>query len=227
MQGMPKDFLVRLGRTFLTKVLFPTLLRSPRSRIYVASLHDPARSSTAIKPQTLAHTVSPTETCRTIEHGPIDAEVAGFIVTRVGVGGVLSETLASHPIWFLMACASAVIRRPALIWASFSVIAQLWSRTGQPDDVTEVELFLMAVHADARRRGIGAALVRHSAARLRATGVSAYRVRLHADNETADRFYESAGFAERRAYSFAGRQWREREMKLEQVESMLEGEVEA
>ncbi|MCH8243398.1 MAG: GNAT family N-acetyltransferase, partial [Planctomycetes bacterium] len=107
------------------------------------------------------------ETCRTIGHGHIDAEIAGFIVTRVGVGGVLSETMTSHPIWFLAALASAIIRRPALLWASFSVIAQLWSRTGQPDDPTAVELFLMAVHADARRRGIGTALVRHSAARLR------------------------------------------------------------
>ena len=220
-QGMPNDFLVRLGRTFLTKVLYPTLLRSPRSRIYVANLHDGARSCNGTEPRAEwnpdlsgAHAVNRPETCRMIGHGHIDAEIAGFIVTRVGVGGVLSETMTSHPIWFLAALASAIIRRPALLWASFSVIAQLWSRTGQPDDPTVVELFLMAVHADARRRGVGTALVRHSAARLREAEVTAYRVRLHAHNEAADRFYESAGFAQRKSYSFAGRQWREREMKL-------------
>ena len=178
--SLPNDFIVRLGRTFLTRVLFPTLLESPRSRICVAE-----------------------------ENG----EVMGLIITRVGSSGVLGETLTRRPFWSVAACTCATIRRPVLLRDCPSVVVQLFFRNVRPN-ATAAELFLMAVDGRARRRGIGTRLVRHSAARLRAGGITTYRVLFHSDNDAADRFYESNGFAERKEYRFAGRTWCEREMKL-------------
>ena len=183
-EGMPRDFLVRLGRAFQTRVLFPTMLEAPGSRVYVA------------------------------EGG---GEVLGFLVARRGFAGLVSEMGARHPGWFLTACLGATLRRPSLLRHAVSALAQLRTRGAQPDEPDAAELFLMAVDRRARRRGVGRALVEHSAAQLRADGITGYRVLLHADNEPANRLYETSGFAERKVYRFAGDLWHERERKLAQT----------
>jgi len=181
---LPGDFLARLGRTFLTRVLFPTLLESPRSQVYIA------------------------------DHG---GRIAGMIVTRIGLSGVIGETLSHHPFWFLVACAKGLIRRPVLLRDCLSVLTQLCSKAIRLDDRTVADVFLLAVDRRVRQQGVGTMLVRHSADRLRTSGLDTYRVFLHADNEPADRFYAANGFTVGEEHNFAGRAWRQREMKLAPV----------
>jgi len=180
--ALPDDFLARLGRRFLAKVFFPTLLASPRCRVFVAD-----------------------------EKG----NVLGLIVTRVGMGGILTQMFTHRPSWFVLTCLCAVVRRPALLIHAVSVICQLRSRRSRDDDNAMAELFLMAVDRRARRCGVGQALIEHSADRLRASGIDVYRVLLHADNELAQAIYESTGFIETRIHRFAGHLWSERDRNLQ------------
>ncbi|MCK4658996.1 MAG: GNAT family N-acetyltransferase [Phycisphaerae bacterium] len=179
--GMPRDFLVRLGRTFQTKVLFPTMLAASGTCLYVAQ-----------------------------EGG----KVRGFLVTRLGFGGVISEVLAHHPVWMLVSCVAAALRHPSLLRDAVSVLAQVRKRGAEPEVPASAELFLMAVDPRARRRGVGRALVEHSVTQLRAGGITTYRVLPHADNKSAKRFYEDTGFTETGIYHFAGQPWRRLEMEI-------------
>jgi hypothetical protein len=107
-----------------------------------------------------------------------------------------------------------VLRRPTLLKQAVGIVAQLRARGDEPEPCGTAELFLMAVAAEARRRGVGRALIEHSAAGLQAGGVRAYRVLLHADNEPANRLYAETGFVETRLFNFGGQPWRERELTL-------------
>ena len=139
---------------------------------------------------------------------------AGFIVTRIGFGGLLGEVMRHEPLWFLAVCITRLLRHPSLLKDCLSILAQLRTRAAEPDDPTQAELFLMAVAPNARRCGVARALIEHSAAQLRAAGVRSYRVLLHADNDAADAAYRNTGFTERRVYRFGNRTWRERERRL-------------
>ena len=144
----------------------------------------------------------------------LDGAALGLIVTRVGLGGVLSEMVLRRPVWFALAGCLGVLRRPALLREVLSILAQLRTRAGIPDEAGVAELFLMGVHERVRRLGAGRALVEHSAQRLRAAGMSSYCVLLHAENTVANAFYANCGFRHRRTYQFAARTWIERELPL-------------
>lgn len=152
-----------------------------------------------------------------------DGERLGFIITRTGLGGILTEMLRHRPVRFVVAAMEAMIRHPSLLIECVGVVAQLTMRAFVKDKNADVaELFLMAVDPDARRWGVGRALIVHSVARLTADGVRSYRVFLHAENDPADRLYAGAGFRNRRTYRFAGRPWLEREMDLQVLEPVGE-----
>ena len=140
--------------------------------------------------------------------------ILGFIITRVGLGGILSDILHRQRFWFLTTCTARLARHPGLLRDCVSILAQLRARAAEPDDRTTAELFLMAVAPQARRRGVGHALIEHSAAQLQTSGIRSYRVLLHAENVAADAAYRSTGFCERKVYRFASRLWRERERNL-------------
>ena len=141
-------------------------------------------------------------------------DVIGLIVTRTGMGGVLSEMLTRRPMWFVLAGCLGVLRRPGLLREVPSILAQLRTRADEPEEEGVAELFLMGVHERARRRGAGRALVEHSAEQLRAAGIKSYRVLLHAENAVADAFYTDCGFLHHRTHQFARCTWIERELPL-------------
>jgi len=165
----------------------------------------------------LRHVFFPTllDSPRTRIHvAELDGQVMGFLVTRVGLGGILGETVARHPLRLAGTCVAAMIRAPRLFVDAFSVLAQLRMRASQAEANGVAELFLMAVAENARRRGVGRALIHASIKELESAGIRSYRVLLHADNVPADRLYDRAGFAERATYRFAGQIWRERHVAL-------------
>ena len=180
-EGLPHEFLVRLGRPFLTKVFFPGLLESPSARIYVA---DESK------------------------------QVVGFVITRVGLSGMVGEILAHHPIRFVGTCIFAFLRRPRLLRDCLSVFTQLRTRKSLAKEEGTGELVLMAVAKRARRRGIARALVQYGIAQLQAAGVTSCRLIYYTDNESVDALYRSLGYAERKVYRFGDHWWREREVKL-------------
>ena len=144
----------------------------------------------------------------------LDGEVIGLIVTRVGMGGVLSEMVLRRPMWFMLAGCLGVLRRPALLREVPSILSQLRTRADDPEEEGVAELFLMGVHERARRLGAGRALVEHSAEQLRTAGMKSYRVLLHAENTVADAFYADCGFKPSRTHQFAACTWIERELPL-------------
>lgn len=179
--GMPHDFMVRLGRIFQTKVLFPTMIEAPGSCIYVAD--DGSR-------------------------------VLGFLITRRGFGGLISDLLIYNPAWFFLSGIGAVLCHPNLVRRIPPILNQLRVRGSEPATDQSAELFLTAVADYARGRGIGLALVKHSIDQLRTAGVGTYRVLMHAENEQANRLYAKTGFNDTRICDFSGQLWRERSMRM-------------
>ncbi|MCP4592879.1 MAG: GNAT family N-acetyltransferase [bacterium] len=180
-EGMPDDFMVRLGSVFQRKVLFPAMIQSEDTCVYVA------------------------------EHR---FGVGGFLITREGYGGVVTQLLSSRPVWFPVSCLHGALTHPSILPQMWGVLAQLKSRNAEPEDCASAELFLMAVAKWARREGLGQALVQHSARQLRTRGARTYRVLFHSMNVPADRLYEHTGFTKERVLCFAGQTWRQREMDL-------------
>jgi len=193
--SLPGDFLVRLGPAFLKHILFPSLLAAPNTCVYVAERVD---GGCGIAP----------------------AGVAGLLVTRTALAGVLGDILRCRPLCFAVVASVAITRHPSLLAGVAGVLSQLRTRGSMPSDGRTAELFLMAVDPKARRQGAGRALIRHSAEDLWRIGILSYRVLLHAENAAADSLYRNAGFVERCVHQFGGRSWRERERSLSGPDSV-------
>lgn len=139
----------------------------------------------------------------------------GFLITRMGMNGILGEVIARNPLRLFLHVSLAFMRRPSLIVVSVIIMAQLRKRAVAGGDEVGAELFLMAVDPEARRSGVGRALIQHSAEQLSRSGVPVYRVLFHADNEPADRLYHAMGFTKCSTPQVAGSDWCEREMFLD------------
>jgi ribosomal protein S18 acetylase RimI-like enzyme len=63
-------------------------------------------------------------------------------------------------------------------------------------------LYCMAVRSDARRRGLGGAVLRGLLESAREHGVTDAWLQVRADNDGARRLYERAGFAEVASYHY-------------------------
>ena len=102
----------------------------------------------------------------------------------------------------------ALLRDPAVI----GLVAVPGRPNGQPEGFAlarhaagEAELLTIVVARDARRRGLGGALLRHLTAALRQRAVSELFLEVSEHNLPARRFYETFGFCEvgRRAGYYA------------------------
>lgn len=138
-----------------------------------------------------------------------DGRPLGLLVTRIGLGGVLGESLRYRSVWFGVYVAGAFLRRPWMIFETASIVAQLWWRRSQQGDDRIGDMFLIAVSQDARRRGVARALIRHGIATLGEVGICSYRILAHAENEGSAATFRNAGFHDRSLSRFAGRVWRE------------------
>lgn len=102
---------------------------------------------------------------RTASNDPWSAEAVTGILALPGYFGLIAQS-DGHPLGFLLAqCAAG-----------------------------ESEIINLAVAPEARRQGIGAALMGHAMARARADGAQAMFLEVAADNEAARALYEREGF---------------------------------
>jgi len=179
-RSLPDEFLAKLGRPFLARAFYPTLLEVNHAETIVAIR---------------------------------DTQVAGFLTTRIGLSGALTDVLKRHPFRAVRHALSGLARRPGLLRKLPGILVQLHNRSKQPPNCI-AELFLMAVHPAHRRTGVGRSLIEHSAERLAARGIADYLVWLHADNTSADAAYNACGFELLDRRQFAGTRWTCRRRKL-------------
>jgi ribosomal protein S18 acetylase RimI-like enzyme len=122
------------------------------------------------------------------------ADIAGFVAGSAGVGRLYREfAWRDGPAVALSSGARLVRSMPRVIET-----LRYGASDGDPGDVrdAETELLAIAVAYNARRSGIGAALVRSFMATAAASGSSSARVVVGATNRAGRSLYGSAGFTE-------------------------------
>ena len=123
----------------------------------------------------------------------LDGQVVGFVAGTEDTGLLYRDFVRRDGLK-----AGAVAAPRAVRHARRVVETLTYSRratTGETP-LPPAELLSLVVAGSARERGVGAALVRHLQADLRARGVDAVRVVVAADNASAVRLYRSCDFSD-------------------------------
>jgi ribosomal protein S18 acetylase RimI-like enzyme len=128
----------------------------------------------------------------------------GFVTIAHKTSAFTGDVLRGRLLQLARCALAAASRRPAHLLTSAEV---LWSViTARPDPI-EGEIVLIAVSADARRRGVGKALVRAALDYLRRHGVAQCRTKTLAANASVIAMYDGLGWRVRDRFRLIGRDY--------------------
>lgn len=131
-----------------------------------------------------------------------DGGLAGFVLACLDSGRLMS-LVAGSPLTFARIVAPTLLRRP---WLVAKVVETAFYGRRERSDVA-AELLVIAVEPAHRSAGVGRRLLSALRAELRSRGIMAYKVTVHDEMATANRFYVENGLRWSGSFRLYGVRW--------------------
>jgi ribosomal protein S18 acetylase RimI-like enzyme len=130
--------------------------------------------------------------------------IVGFVLASDDTTMLFRQVLRRRAIPLALRLLPAVLRRPLLLRNIIETFTYPEQEGSAP---VKAELVVIAVAAEARSKGVGAALCTALDASFRHKAIAQYKVTVNESNEGANRFYRRQGFTLADSFCLYGRRW--------------------